>query len=447
MTPDDLRVHLTQHLLATQPTLDKMAGLYDGTLPLAYIDPEVLRTMKGRIKPVSCNLARLAADAVVQRLTISGFRTGPDDVADDDLAQLWRRTKMPSTSALTMLDATVLGRGFLMVWAGADGRPVITAESPTTTVVQRDPITREVTAALKRWRAMDGATHTIVITPDVIREYVSAMVAPSDPLIAFDFPMGGEDAALVREDPNTLGLVPVVPVVNRPMTTAPDGASDLLELLDPVSALSKLSSDMMTGSEAAAIPRRYVATPSVMTEEQAREVQEGIIKSLMSPGGTKVSVLGGGATLNELTASDLAGFRTGIELLIDEVAALASLPGYWVRSATSNPTSADAIRAAEHRLSVKVRQRQEWFGPAFADAMRLAQLVRDGYADPRLDDLVTMWADPSPRTISQEADAATRLFATGVVDRRGALELMQFPPLEVERQLASTIPDPSITII
>lgn len=436
MTPDDLRVRLSRTLLAQRQQVATMAGLYDGTLPLAHIDPAVLRAMDGRIRPVACNLARLAADSVAQRLTVAGFRSAPDDVADDDIAGLWRATAMPLTSGMLMLDALVLGRSYAMVWAGADGMPVITPEAPTTTAVLRDPVTRQVTSAIKRWRDDDGTTHSVVLTADYVREYVTAHATPVEPLMNYEPPLADADTQLVREEPNPLGTVPVVPIVNRPRTSAPDGESDLLELEDPVRAISKLSSDLMTASEWAAMPRRYIATPANVSEEQAREVQKVMIHTLAAANGSKVAVLGGGASMGELSADDLAAFKTGIELLVDEVAALGSLPGYWVRSSASAPTSADAIRAAEHRLTEKVRQRQGWFGPAFCDVMRLAQRVRDGYADPRLANLEAMWIDPEPRTVAQEADAMSKLYSAGIIDRRAALEALDLPPLEVERVLA-----------
>lgn len=71
--------------------------------------------------------------------------------------------------------------------------------------------------------------------------------------------------------------------------------------------------------------------------------------------------------------------------------------------------------------------------------MRLTVLIRDGQPDPNLDDLETLWADPEPATIAQTADAQSKLYGAGLVDRRAALEALGFSPLDIERITAEAV--------
>lgn len=441
-TNDELRRFLTKKLVMVErPTMAAMEGLYLGTSPLAYIDPDTLKALGGRVKPVPINLCRLAVDVLAQRLQCTGFRSSLDDVVDNELAYLWKILSMPEQSSLAQTDALVFGRSYFLAWADSAGAPLVTAESPLQFTVTRDPITRRIIAALKRWRDTEGYTRSLVLTADTITEYASRTTTAPDPSIHYEPNVHGDDALLVREEPNVLGRVPVVALVNRPRLSAPDGESDLADLDAPVRAISKLASDCLVASEYGAVPRRWATFSASISKEQAEEVQTAMAKSAASPSASRFTIVGGGggsqATLGTFDTAELTNFRTAIELFVSQAAAIASLPSYYVRGDSVNPTSADAIRSSESRLTAKARQRAAWWGPAYADLMRLAVLIRDGVEDGRLSDLETLWTDPEPSTVAQSADAVSKTYGAGIIDRRAALTELGFSPLEVERILAA----------
>lgn len=427
--------YMTKKLAAERSDVDRYNRLHAADAPLAYIDPEVRRLYGPRVTPLNINLGAVAIDALAQRLQVTGFRSG-DDVVDNSVTELWRALSMPWLSCLAHVEALVSGRAYLLTW-NIDGRPVITVESPAQMTVTRDPVTGTVTAALKRYRDAEGYTRSVLMTPESVDRYVSREGGMHDPTFTVTPNVIGEDMLLESSEPNPYGVAPVVVLANRPRITALDGVSELADLEALLTALSKLGSDMMTASEAAAIPRRYLTTPAALSKEQAEQVQEVATKSITRPGGTRMMVVGGGGEMHEFGTADLQNFDTAMRLLISQVAAIASLPPYYVSGETSSPTSADAIRASESRLTAKALERQRWWGPAYADAMRLAVLVRDGAPDPRLSDLTTLWQDPAPASVAQQADATTKLLAGAVIDRRAALESLGLPPLEVERILAT----------
>lgn len=436
----ELLTYLTKKLAVERSDAQAMTDLYLGRLGLSFIDPDTKRALGDRVNSLTVNYARLAVDSVASLCQVSGFRTAPGDVADDDLGAIWRATGMDESSRLAQVESLVTGRAYFLAWTGADGQPVITPESASAMTVQRDPITRRITAALKRWRDAEGYSRSLLITADTVAEYASRQATSTDPAFRWEPTMMGEDQLLVREDVNPLGRVPVVALVTRPRIDAPDGESDLTDLADPIKGLTKLHSDQQVASEYGALPRRYAITNAQMTQEQAREVQQIASATTASPAASRMLILGGGADqkLGEWSTAELSNFTGAIELLVGEIAALAALPAYYVNGNHQQPASADAIRASTSRLTARVRERQGWWTPAYAELMRIAQTIRDGFPDPRLDSLDVLWTDPEPRSVAQEADATVKLYAAGLIDRRAALESLDYPPLEVERILTDS---------
>ena len=64
----------------------------------------------------------------------------------------WLRNDLDQLSGVVHRESLLLGDSFVMVWADPQGRPKVTVESAKQVAVQRDPGTREITAAVKRWK-------------------------------------------------------------------------------------------------------------------------------------------------------------------------------------------------------------------------------------------------------------------------------------------------------
>ena len=121
------------------------------------------------------------------------------------------------------------------------------------------------------------------------------------------------------------------------------------------------------------------------------------------------------------------------------LAAIAALPPHYVGLSGNSPTSAEAIRSAEASLVTRARRRQRVWGGAWEDVMRLAVQVQQGAPVSGMDELETVWANPETRTVAQAADAAVKLYAAGVIDRRAALEDIGYTPAQIERMTGSQV--------
>jgi hypothetical protein len=71
--------------------------------------------------------------------------------------------------------------------------------------------------------------------------------------------------------------------------------------------------------------------------------------------------------------------------------------------------------------------------------MRLCVTIRDGIPNSQLDDLSTVWVDPPTPSIAQTADAQSKLYAAGIIDRRSALQALGFDVAEIDR-MTNSIP-------
>ena len=442
-TPDEMRDFLAHKLLLQRGDMLTANRYYTNTQPLAFMDPDVVRMVEGRLKSLSVNYARLVVDVLESRLQVVGFSTSPGATADDALWQLWQASDMDEQSQQAHLDALIYGRSFYLAWIGADGQPLMTAESPLQCAIHRDPATRRTIGGLKRWVDDDGYTRALLFTESDVVEYVSRSRIDTTLLIDREPAPFTEDAYdVVSVMPNTLGVVPLVALVNRPRLQTPDGESELTDVMPLIDAINKLGTDLMIAAEYAASPRRYVTgvmPDTHATAEQATQLAHRIEKVWESARASKFLVAPSEKTqFGQFDVASLNNYQTAIQLLTAQIAAIAALPPSYLSLLNSNPTSADALRSSEARLAAKSAKRQRDWSGAYEQLMRLAVTIRDGRPDPSLVDMQTLWRSAEPTTIAQSADAESKLFAAGIIDQRTALTELGYTPQDIERIQANT---------
>lgn len=447
MTPNEMLDYLSRAIIAQRADMTKAQQYFDGKQPMAHIDPKILSQLQHRIAPLNINVCRVAVESLAQRLRVTGFRSSPGEVVDRELAALWQRNGMDEKSQLAQTEALVLGRSYFMAWTDGNGRARITAETAMQLAVHRDPLTSQIDGALKRWLDPNGYAMSMMLTPDAVRTYRSRQSAKMDPLYG-EPPIIDTDATLLDEQPNPLGRVPVVAIVNRPSLVNLDGVSDMVDLFPIVDAIGKLGSDMVVTAEFSASPRRWatgIGDPQGMSQQQAEDMADRIREYWEKANAAKfITTSNADAKFGAFPVAELTNFVAAVEMLMSKAATVSSLPQYFVNAAVANPTSADAIRSSESRLSQRARERQQWWSGAYEDLMRLARLIETGVEDPNLDDLETLWANPEPTTIAQTADAQSKLIGAGIIDRRASLEALGLTPLEIDRILNN---EPNVQVL
>lgn len=388
-------------------TYSTLNSYYAGTQPLTFLAPEIRAQLNNRLSRVAVNVPRLLVDAIAERLRVTGF-AGADVWGD------WIANDLDQLAGVAHREALVLGDAFAIVWARPDGSPLVTVESATQMAVATDPGTREVLAAVKRWEGTDG-THAVLYGPDKVELYRSDQ--PGATTTGF---------RLVDTLNNPLGTVPVVRFRNGGRLLD-DGVSEMSDVLSLTDAIVKLSTDMLTASEYGARPRRFATGVELVEDETTGEATNPF------PEGDRMLVSESPESkFGQLPGADLAGYENAVGVVMRQISAVSGLPEHMLGIGGDNPTSADSIRASEAALTAKAEARQGRFGKSWEQVARLVVAVRDG-VDPASVDVRVKWADPSTRSIAQEADALTKLHQSGILPTSYVLERLGYDADEVAR--------------
>lgn len=413
------------------PDLRKADDYYMGRQPLRYLDPEIRKQVMGRLENVVVNWPRLVVDSVEERLNVIGLRL---DDQPSDLWDIWTANRMGEFSERAHADALVYGRSFAMVWASQDPRlPRISIESPMQMTVERDPASGEVIAALKIWQAPDKRWRALLFTPERVVQFRTETKSE----LALGWPANESAWIQFSTEDNPLGVVPIVPIVNRPRTMYPDGESELSDVFRLADAVNKLLTDMMVSAEFSAMPRRWVTgmfpSGQSASQQQAEDLAERVRKNWEAARGSKIWIAPHEDTkFGQFPEAQLDGFVSAVRVLTMNVAAISGLPPHYLGLVSDNPASADAIRSAEASLVFKAIRRQRTWSDAWIEVMRLAAQVRDGFRDPALAELEIVWKSAETRTPGQEADYALKLFQGGLVDRPTLLEELDYTPTQIQ---------------
>lgn len=437
VSQSDLLLKLLQKLDEPLARYSLLDTYYTGTQPLAFLSPESKTALGNRFGRMASNLPRLSVTALAERLRITGF-------SDAGLWPDWLRNDMDQLSGVAHREALLLGDSYVIVWATLAGKPSVTVESARQIAVQRDPGTREVIAAVKRWET-ETTTEAVLYLPDRITRYRANHVGAT---------LG---YATVQELPNPLGVVPIVAVRNSDRILDDYGSSEIEDMMPLVDGLNKSLVDMMTTSEYVGRPRRWAT--GIELEERPKLDSEGnpvlddddqpVLEAVNPiPEGNRAMIAESHeAKFGQLAAADLGGYGESVNVLLGQIMAVSTLPAHYVGIFTDNPASADALRASEASLTARAEARQQTFGRAWEQVAKLMVAIRDRTDLAQVPDISVKWADAATRSVAQEADATVKLFQSGLLPRDYALKKLGFSDAEIADIRAATpaTPTPAAT--
>lgn len=397
----DLIPILEKGLAADAANLTKYDNYLEGEQPLKYMSEAMREEIGDTVAELVLNWARLVAEANESRLDVEGFRYADSDVEDATLWAGWQYNDMDEQSQQGHLDSIALSRSYVLISANdeKDKPPRNTVESPFQVWARRDPKTRKVTSAIKKWKDEDEVTHALVFTPQQTQEFVSK----SGKWVAGDF-----------QDKHNFGVVPVVPLVNRPRILRPDGRSEFVDIIPLADAANKMATDMMVSGEFHAMPRRWAfglkQSDFVDRNGNPLSTWSKVKSRLWANENPNIKV-------GQFTEADLTVFHNTIKLLAQLTSQLAALPPHYMNFVGDNPTSADAIRSSETQLVKRIERKHTFLGGAWEEVQRinLMYLRQSPILEARDYQLETVWRDPSTPTVAQKADAAVKKYESGIV--------------------------------
>lgn len=400
---------------------DSLLRWYDayleGEQPLRYMSKAMQAEVGQMLTSVVLNWCRLVVDAYAGRMTVQGFRYAGSEETDADLWQVWQANGMDALAAQAIYESLGLAKSYVIVGSPdvPGGKPVITVESPFQVTAIRDPRTRKVTEALKLWRDLQGVQHATLYEPN------RTVTLQAD---------GGSWRPIAVDD-HQLGMVPVVPLVNKPRILRPNGVSEFHDVIPIVDAAIKNATDMMIASEFHAIPRRWIF--GVKKEDFVDPVTNRPVSAWSRLTGRVWSHANADVKAGQFPETDLRNFHETIKLLAQLASQVAALPANYLAFNSVNPTSADAMRAIDAQLELRIRRKMVDFGEAFEDVMRLVMRFQTGVWDERASSLETVWADPGTPTMAQKADAVVKLVSAKVIPVEQAREDLGYGPIARQR--------------
>jgi hypothetical protein len=450
--PDDSDVigwvnYLSRVHEADLPDLREFNSLYDGTAPLHYLHPEILREVEDRIQAVALGWPMLAVEPLEERLDVLGFAypedgdvdpdATPDELVsalgDKNLAEVWEDNGLEQESQMGHIDALLMRRAYAVVGAqddGSTGIPLTTVESPLEMFALIDPRTRQPRAALKRWKDdYDFATQ---------QQVQNATLYLPKATIWFDQgPTGWRE---IGRDEHLLGTPPVAALTNRGRLADRYGRSELTPpLLSLSHAANKIATDMMVAAEFHAIPLRALFGVGPEDFEDASGNRLSGLQLLMS---RLLTVPDGGVgsepvRAHEFSSSSLNNFHDTLGQLARHVSGLLGLdPSVLGMSTGDNPASADALRSRETRLIKRAERKQGAFGGGWNRWAQLVRRFQDGDWDPAARRVRTQWRDAATPTRAQAADAALKLVTGQIIPKQQAREDLGYTPGQQRRMEA-----------
>ncbi|MFE1358848.1 phage portal protein [Streptomyces harbinensis] len=415
-TEEEWRAKLTRQHDLELPELRALNRLYEGAPDMAYLHPELLAEIGDQLQQVVINWPRLVADSIEERLDVEGFRRPDTDEADEELWRIWQANGMDEQSQMAHVDLLVMKRSYLIVGTGEDeSTPLVTAESPLQAHADFDPATRKVRAGIKRWNDTDPLT-------GAIRDQCASLYVPGA-TVYYEVTGAGTWREVGRDDHGVEAPLMVV-LPNRGRLLMPGGVSELADVIPIAHAANKIATDMMVSAEYHAIPRRVAfgfdekdfVGPDGKPVSKWSRIAGRIWATARRRGGED------GADVIQFPEAQLANFHTTIELLARLTSALSALPPNYLGLAADDAASADAIRSREARLVKRCERKQRPLSGGYERMSQLVMRIRDGSWDPALQQLETLWRDPSTPTVAQTADAVVKKVQAGIIPVEQARE-------------------------
>lgn len=412
---DDERALITRLTNAhniERPQLKAYNDEYEMRCKLAYMHPEIQAELGDRVRQVVIAWPQLVVDSLEERLDVEGFRL-PDDDADKELWRIWQANSADEQSQMAIVDALTMRRSYIAIGTNEDdpSTPLMTFESPLEVFADIDPRTRKVRSAIRVYGAGYPYADSLMAAQQIVTGRTERYATVYEPNRTSYYDLTA-DWELLDRDEHNLGVVPIVPMVNRARLADWRGRSELDPILPLAHAANKLATDMMVAAEFIAVPLRGIfgASPNDFEDQDGNTISP--MKALM---GRLLTVPDDEKVMRqfEFASAQLSNFHDSINQLAHLVSSISGLPPDYLGLTTDNPPSAESRLAGEIRMIKRAERKQRSFGGSLERAQQIARLFV-GDDDPKWKQLETVWRDAATPTVAQTADASVKKYTAGI---------------------------------
>lgn len=425
LSPEWWRDRLGKQLAGRQAPLRQLERYYRGTQPLAFASEKFRQAFGNRFAVFTSNYMSLVVDAHRERLHVQGIRIGDAQEGDTDAWSWWQRNRMDSESQKAHTESLVKRMAYALVWPDADGQPIVTIEDPLQMIVETEPgRSWRRRAALKRWLDEEtGRIYANVYLPDGIYKWQSEQKTQDFSSLTWGWELDSvrwSRRSVAGEPwpvPNKLGIVPIVPIVNRPRLDG-DGDSEIAMVLSNQDAIDKYRADALVASEFASFRQRFAIGIDVpvdpITGQPFTDITAAVSHLWIFQKAETDDPNASNPTVGEFDITPLEPYFKGIESETQAIASITRTPYHYFLQHGGQPPSGESLRSAEAGLLAKVRDSQLHKGQGWEEVFRL-QFAWLG--DPRAsEDLAyeLIWRDPEFRTESEHVDALVKMGSLGI---------------------------------
>jgi Phage portal protein, SPP1 Gp6-like len=422
----DLTHDMAADFAALYPHFLLLDSYYLGNPPMPREPERLTKKFREMLVMSRSNWCGLIVDVVGERLKISSIRSTTQALQDKQAWQWWQANNMDGVSPRVHLAALKYGLCYVSAWPAKEGKiPRIVGEPPTGCYVRYDADTGRALAAIRIWQDNNcGCVHADLTLPDfqfhlttkdAVLDQLSIMGAEPRSSRAVTMDVSDvqwqfrTDGEVPPVEVNPLGVVPYVR-----MLTAPDlldsYASELDGIIPIQDRIIKTIFDRLLAQSFASFPRAWVTgveVPEDPVTGQPREPFDAAVDRLwtFTDATTKVG---------QLDPAELTGY---IQVIAADVQALCSVsrtpPSYLMAGMGIFP-SGESVRATEWGLTCKVANRQQSYGDAWSDVLRLCGVAAGSKRHATDLGLNVVWDDVEARSESEVVDALIKMGTLGV---------------------------------
>jgi hypothetical protein len=417
----ELATEMSNDFALLYPEWVRLDSYYRGSPPMPQEPRRLTKKFRELVEMSRSNWCGLVVDVVNERLIVGSISSTANSVQDKTAWQWWNANNMDGVSPQIHNAALKYGVCYVSVWPGAKG-PVIRGEPPTTTYVRYNADTDVAEAAIRVWQDREsvhadltllGYQFHLTARDAVINELVLYHPAEmSRKTVTIDLTDAKwefrNEPGVVPVERNPMGVVPYVRMLTDPDLTG--GYSSELNGLEPIQdRINKTNFDRLLAQSFQSFPRAWatgVETP-IGPDGKPVEPFDAAVDRIWTFENSDAKV-------GQLDPAELSGYITANTSDVQALATQSRTPPHYLISGMGMFPSGESVRATEYGLSRKVQARQQSYGDAWSDVLRLCGQASGNKRLANDLGLSVVWKDVEARSESEIVDALIKMGTLGV---------------------------------
>lgn len=405
-----------QQLSRQRPAYTRLDKYYEGQHRLEQLQLAIPQELEQFV--VFVNWCRKSVDSVENRLDMLGFRMPDAATKDEGLAEIWSYNDMWTEITMGILDSLSLSVGYIGVGSNEDDSefPLITVETPTELSHFIDPRKKVVDSVFRSYNPVNGIDQ-------------SATLYLKDETYWLE--LDGNMRWYVGDyDQHNMGVVPIVPMINRPRTHRLPGyripgISQMSDVIPIVDAAARALTNAQVAQEVLAVPQRGVlgATRGDFVDDSGQPIPawEAYFGAVWALGNKDAKTF-------QFDAADMKNFETIVNLYARMASGVTGLPPNYFGLVADDAASDSAIRSRETQLVKFAERTQDNLGNDIRKVARLVDRIKTGDWNTDLRKLEVVWRDAGTPTKGQTTDAAVKLKEGDILDVESVWEELNYSP-------------------